>query len=176
MIALGRTGSTHLLRVLNSVPGYRISGETDNAWIHMGWFAHARLDAGVDAEGGFTKRSAVNGKNNATAFTFTNPAIENSDLLCDLRQMMLLIHNPLPRARYPFQPLYVPAVSHLVTWTWPAALNRSNVSRTSTPTPRPCVFQSGRTVTLGDCTHPATQPSPAQPNPISHLMRSQEHC
>ena len=39
IVALGRSGSSQLLRVLNSIPGYRISGETDNAWIHLARFA-----------------------------------------------------------------------------------------------------------------------------------------
>ena len=39
IVALGRSGSSQLLRVLNSIPGYRISGETDNAWMHLARFA-----------------------------------------------------------------------------------------------------------------------------------------
>ena len=42
IIALGRSGSSHLLRLLNSVPGYRISGETDNAWLYFTRFARAQ--------------------------------------------------------------------------------------------------------------------------------------
>ena len=38
IVALGRTGSTHLLRLLNTIPGYRLSGETDNAWVYLGWW------------------------------------------------------------------------------------------------------------------------------------------
>ena len=40
VIALGRTGSSHLLRLLNAIPGYRISGETDNSWLYLA--RHAR--------------------------------------------------------------------------------------------------------------------------------------
>ena len=39
IVALGRSGSSQLLRVLNSIPGYRISGETDNAWMYLARFA-----------------------------------------------------------------------------------------------------------------------------------------
>lgn len=42
VLALGRTGSTHLLRLLNEIPGYRLTGETDNAWIYLGWW-HDKL-------------------------------------------------------------------------------------------------------------------------------------
>ena len=43
IIALGRTGSTHLLRLLNEIPGYRLSGETDNAWVYLGWWREQLL-------------------------------------------------------------------------------------------------------------------------------------
>ena len=42
IVALGRTGSTHLLRILNAIPGYRVTGETDNAWIYLGWWQAAQ--------------------------------------------------------------------------------------------------------------------------------------
>ena len=38
IVALGRTGSTHVLHLLNQIDGYRISGETDNAWVYLGWW------------------------------------------------------------------------------------------------------------------------------------------
>ena len=44
IIALGRTGSSNLVRVLNTIPGYRISGETDNAWLHLARWARQRRD------------------------------------------------------------------------------------------------------------------------------------
>ena len=43
IVALGRTGSSSLVRLLNAIPGYRISGETDNAWMHL--YRHARARA-----------------------------------------------------------------------------------------------------------------------------------
>ena len=39
VVALGRSGSSSLLRLLNAIPGYRISGETDNAWVFQ--YRHA---------------------------------------------------------------------------------------------------------------------------------------
>ena len=89
ILALGRTGSTHLLRLLNSIEGYRISGETDNAWIHMGWFMES-IRAG-SSHGhhpvGLKRRSAV------------LPASAENATLCDMRRLMLDVHNPSPRAR-----------------------------------------------------------------------------
>jgi hypothetical protein len=41
IVALGRTGSSQLLRLLNGIPGYRISGETDNAWLYLARNARA---------------------------------------------------------------------------------------------------------------------------------------
>ena len=35
IVALGRTGSSHLLNLLNAIDGYRISGETDNSWLYL---------------------------------------------------------------------------------------------------------------------------------------------
>ena len=43
IVALGRSGSSSLVRLLNAIPGYRISGETDNAWIYL--YRHARAQA-----------------------------------------------------------------------------------------------------------------------------------
>ena len=52
IVALGRTGSSQLLRLLNAIPGYRISGETDNAWLYLARNARASaplfLEVGVD--------------------------------------------------------------------------------------------------------------------------------
>jgi hypothetical protein len=51
VIALGRTGSTHLLRLLNEIPGFRVSGETDNAWIHFGrWHAQYQRNKQLNAQ------------------------------------------------------------------------------------------------------------------------------
>ena len=89
VLALGRTGSTHLVRLLNAIPGYRISGETDNAWIHMGWFMEsirAGSSHGQDRVG-MKRRPAV------------LPASAENATLCDMRRLMLDVHNPSPRAR-----------------------------------------------------------------------------
>ena len=89
ILALGRTGSTHLLRLLNNLEGYRISGETDNSWIHMGWFMEsirAGSAHGQDRVG--LKRRPV-----------LLPASAENATLCDLRRLMLEVHNPSPRAR-----------------------------------------------------------------------------
>ena len=52
IVALGRTGSSQLLRLLNAIPGYRISGETDNAWLYLARNARASapLYLGVGVE------------------------------------------------------------------------------------------------------------------------------
>lgn len=42
IIALGRSGSSQLLNLLNHIPGYRISGETDNAWLFLSRLARHR--------------------------------------------------------------------------------------------------------------------------------------
>ena len=41
IVALGRSGSSHLLHLLNAIPGYRVSGETENAWLHLARHARA---------------------------------------------------------------------------------------------------------------------------------------
>ena len=83
VLALGRTGSTHLLRLLNSIDGYRISGETDNAWIYLGWLAQSLQAPGRRRPGGAVAVAASN----------TNVT------LCDMRRLMLQVHNPSPPAR-----------------------------------------------------------------------------
>jgi len=86
IIALGRTGSSHLLRVLNSIPGYRISGETDNAWIQLAQYATSR---GIGSQQGLSRLR------------------RNNSALCHLRQLMLLVHNPVPHARvFGFKEIY----------------------------------------------------------------------
>lgn len=93
LIALGRTGSSHLLRLLNGIDGYRLSGETDNAWIYMGRYAGARVNARSELlpagpeHGASWNSEAVRARANG------------SDVVCQARQLMLMLHNPLPRAR-----------------------------------------------------------------------------
>ena len=41
IIALGRSGSSQLLNLLNNIPGYRIGGETDNAWLFLSRLARS---------------------------------------------------------------------------------------------------------------------------------------
>jgi hypothetical protein len=93
LIALGRTGSSHLLRLLNGIDGYRLSGETDNAWIYMGRYVGARVGARSELlaarrdHGAWWSSDAVRARANA------------SGVLCQARQLMLMLHNPPPRAR-----------------------------------------------------------------------------
>jgi len=87
IIAIGRTGSTHLQRLLNAIPGYRISGETDNAWIYMGWYARAEAAANRKGAGGMPGRRRLRDER------------ARYDPACAIRQNMLLLHNPYPRAR-----------------------------------------------------------------------------
>lgn len=93
LIALGRTGSSHLLRLLNGIDGYRLSGETDNAWIYMGRYAGARINA----------RSELSNARRERLVSWSSEAVRaranRSDMLCQARQLMLMLHNPLPRAR-----------------------------------------------------------------------------
>ena len=99
ILALGRTGSTHLLRLLNSIPGYRISGETDDAWIHMGWFAELmQLQAPPRNRGRWQPTSLID-------------ADDGNLTLCSVRRLMLQVHNPSPRARvFGFKEIYSPFV------------------------------------------------------------------
>ena len=99
ILALGRTGSTHLLRLLNSIPGYRISGETDNAWIHMGWFAELmQLQAPPRNRGRRQPASLID-------------AADGNLTLCSVRRLMLQVHNPSPGARvFGFKEIYSPFV------------------------------------------------------------------
>jgi len=108
VVALGRTGSTHLLRLLNSISGYRLSGETDNAWVYMGWFARARLAKLQQAEAGGDDSTQKLLRRRPSVATLD---LNSSDVLCDMRQMMLLLHNPSPRARvFGFKEIYSPFV------------------------------------------------------------------
>ena len=107
------------------MPGYRISGETDNAWIHLGWFARSRIAAGVTEGTGLTKKSNRTGapiRQQAHSIMLVPGAaagnaaadIRESDLLCSMRQLMLLLHNPRPRARvFGFKEIYSPFVRNV---------------------------------------------------------------
>ena len=88
VLALGRSGSSHLLRILNAIEGYRISGETDNAWIHAGRFVRAHAPRGRG-----------------------EPLAGATLLPCDIRRTLLQLHNPPPRARvFGFKEIYSPFV------------------------------------------------------------------
>lgn len=125
IVALGRTGSTHLLRLLNTIPGYRLSGETDNAWIYLGWWfaeqyeskrsllqqdpdiplavrqkQHQRQQHWIGKHLGRGLRSSV---------LAMDPTIMGS--ICAMRELMLLLHNPSPPARvFGFKEIYSPFV------------------------------------------------------------------
>lgn len=50
IVALGRTGSSQLVRLLNAIPGFRVSGESDNAWAYLARHARSTRSAlvGID--------------------------------------------------------------------------------------------------------------------------------
>ena len=110
IIALGRSGSSHLLRILNAIDGYRIGGETDNAWIHMGWFGEterARTELQAQARRG-RRRYPLSPRQGATVKGLATSAQEgaphaaddaSSATICAMRRLMLQVHNPKPRAR-----------------------------------------------------------------------------
>lgn len=133
VVALGRTGSTHLLRLLNSIPGYRLSGETDNAWIYLGWW-HAEQEQGKlsavyasNAQQNFNKQKQLDQeehfrstqkvmrrlKSKVHRTGHKMPINESSTIgtLCAMRELMLMLHNPVPRARvFGFKEIYSPFV------------------------------------------------------------------
>ena len=87
VLALGRTGSSHLLRLLNAIEGYRVSGETDNAWVYMGRFLKSHKRWGSEA--GSSEQLIV----------------------CDMRRLMLQLHDPSGSARvFGFKEIYSPFV------------------------------------------------------------------
>ena len=87
VLALGRTGSSHLLRLLNAIEGYRVSGETDNAWVYMGRFLKSHKRWG--SEEGSSEQLIV----------------------CDMRRLMLQLHDPSGSARvFGFKEIYSPFV------------------------------------------------------------------
>ena len=86
VLALGRTGSSHLLRLLNAIEGYRVSGETDNAWVYMGRFLKIHKRWGREAG-------------------------SSEQLMCDMRRLMLQLHDPSGSARvFGFKEIYSPFV------------------------------------------------------------------
>jgi hypothetical protein len=86
VLALGRTGSSHLLRLLNAIEGYRVSGETDNAWVYMGRFLKIHKHRGSEAG-------------------------SSEQLMCDMRRLMLQLHDPSGSARvFGFKEIYSPFV------------------------------------------------------------------
>ena len=86
VLALGRTGSSHLLRLLNAIEGYRVSGETDNAWVYMGRFLKTHKRRGSEAG-------------------------SSEQLMCDMRRLMLQLHDPSGSARvFGFKEIYSPFV------------------------------------------------------------------
>lgn len=87
VLALGRTGSSHLLRLLNAIEGYRISGETDNAWVYMGRFLKSHKRWGSEA------------------------GSSEQLIMCDMRRLMLQLHDPSGSARvFGFKEIYSPFV------------------------------------------------------------------
>ena len=87
VLALGRTGSSHLLRLLNAIEGYRVSGETDNAWVYMGRFLKSHKRWGSEA------------------------GSSEQLIMCDMRRLMLQLHDPSGSARvFGFKEIYSPFV------------------------------------------------------------------
>lgn len=115
IIALGRTGSTHLLRLLNSIEGYRLSGETDNAWVYLGWWHGGRSSSHKLRELSMHRDTAAalktpQGVLPTTSVSSRTPS-RDEHTLCALRQLMLIAHNPVPRARvFGFKEIYSPFV------------------------------------------------------------------
>ena len=58
IVALGRSGSSHLLHLLNAIPGYRVSGETENAWLHLARHARAAPNPAAAAVPGWPSLNA----------------------------------------------------------------------------------------------------------------------
>ena len=86
VLALGRTGSSHLLRLLNAIDGYCVSGETDNAWVYIGRFLKTHKRRGSEAG-------------------------SSEQLMCDVRRLMLQLHDPSGSARvFGFKEIYSPFV------------------------------------------------------------------
>ena len=119
IVAIGRTGSTHLLRVLNAIPGYRVSGETDNAWIYLGrWHEALRSrplpSVAVATPSGWDPHTAASANAGRRLQTMHTPALRkgsSSRTLCALRELMVVLHNPMPRARvFGFKEIYSPFV------------------------------------------------------------------
>ena len=109
VVALGRTGSTHLLRLLNAIPGYRLSGETDNAWIYLGWWNAAQRQQ--QPQEAVTRRLATATAADAMLRGGNANGFVEERTLCALRELVLLLHNPLPRARvFGFKEIYTPFV------------------------------------------------------------------
>ena len=119
IIALGRTGSTHLLRLLNSIDGYRLSGETDNAWVYLGWW-HAEQQAGKSKAQPTTIRRLQQMASSLSPPSSSSPRKQRRRdfqprhalrSICAMRELMLLLHNPSPRARvFGFKEIYSPFV------------------------------------------------------------------
>ena len=141
VVALGRTGSTHLLRLLNAIPGYRVTGETDNAWIYLGWWhtaaqhtavgtagaaaSSAATPASIVTDASARRRRALHGGKQqrweaARSAQSSSPIAAAADAahdarssrtLCSMRELMLQLHNPSPRARvFGFKEIYSPFV------------------------------------------------------------------
>ena len=119
IVALGRTGSTHLLRLLNAIDGYRLSGETDNAWIYLGWWHAAQQDVRASAaslrhRAGRLLRQKRHFAPAAAAPTtaeLSQSMNATGSVICALRELLLLLHNPAPRARvFGFKEIYSPFV------------------------------------------------------------------
>ena len=125
IVALGRTGSTHLLRLLNTIPGYRLSGETDNAWVYLGWW-FAEQEKGKrslsqqDLDRPLVVRQRQHqrqehwiGKHLGKGLRAGARAMDSTitGSICAMRELMLTLHNPSPHARvFGFKEIYSPFV------------------------------------------------------------------
>ena len=98
IVSFGRTGSTHILKILNSIKGYRLTGETRDAWIYLGWYANGRKDPQFTPNG--TRTSHNNTQPMKVNVDVGVPGMVGNSSICAMRQLMLLLHNPLPRSRY----------------------------------------------------------------------------
>lgn len=120
------------MRILNEIPGYRLTGETDNAWIHLGWWHRAQYtsrSSALPGSGPAAKHEKKKRKRRTSAaqrelsnevsdsqmsnvvHSVSNVSAKAERSLCAMRELMLLVHNPPPRAdTFGFKEIYSPFV------------------------------------------------------------------
>ena len=95
--------------MLNAIPGYRLSGETDNA-IYLGWWNAAQRQQQQPHEAVTRRLATATAADAMLRGGNANGFVEERNALA-LRELVLLLHNPLPRARvFGFKEIYTPFV------------------------------------------------------------------